>query len=71
MSNSSLIEIEPFQEQPHLLDTSLQSLIEPLVPFLLGAVDSGFTTKRQLCFRVMYYYTKIRGYKIASKKLNI
>ena len=61
-----LIQIEPFQEQPHLLDTSLQSLIDPLIPYLTGAVDWGFTVHRQHCFRIMYHYTKIRGYKVTS-----
>jgi hypothetical protein len=62
----SLMQIEPFQEQPNLLDSALQSLIDPLIPSLLEAVESGFTVQRQKCFRIMYHYTKIRGYKVTS-----
>jgi tubulin-specific chaperone D len=66
-TNTKLTQIEPFQEQPHLLDTSLQSLIDPLIPYLLDAVNIGFNVRRQQCFRVMYHYTKIRGHKVASR----
>jgi hypothetical protein len=62
----SLMQIEPFQEQPNLLDSALQSLIDPLIPSLLEAIESGFTVQRQKCFRIMYHYTKIRGYKVTS-----
>ena len=37
------------------------------MPFLLEAVESGlFTIKRQNCFKILYHYTKIRGYQITS-----
>jgi hypothetical protein len=61
-----LTQIEPFQEQPNLLDPFLQSLIGPLITYFTKSVDSGFTVKSQQCFKIMYYYTKIRGHKITS-----
>ena len=63
-----LMQIELFQEQPHLLDSSLQSLIDPLAPFFLKALETGVTPKGQQCFKIMYHYTKIRGYKIPGKR---
>jgi len=64
-----LIQIETFQEQPNLLDSSLQSLIDPLIPYFVENVEEGFSVKAQQCFRIMYHYTKIRGYKITSRVL--
>jgi hypothetical protein len=69
--SKSLTQIEPFQEQPHLLDSSLQALIDPLVPFFVSAVDNGFTVKAQQCFRIMYHYTKIRGYKVTGTPFSL
>ena len=34
-------------------------------------MDSGISVKSQQCFKIMYHYTKIRGYKITSAFPNI
>jgi hypothetical protein len=53
------------------LDSSLRSLVDPLAPFFLQAVETGVTPKVQQCFKIMYHYTKIRGYKITGKSQGI
>ncbi|GAA5944447.1 hypothetical protein JCM10213_002657 [Rhodosporidiobolus nylandii] len=60
--------LDEYQEQPHLLDPSLESLVSPLLLALRQQVrqpEPPLTSKRlNRLARLVYYVTKVRGSKV-------
>ena len=63
--------LDRYQEQPSLLDQSLESMVTPLLQAVRtvargGAGDTGASVLPHAC-RVMYTLCKVRGYKTIVK----
>lgn len=55
---------EKYQEQPFLLDKHLEDMITPMITLLKHQIENQlleFNTRH--LFRVLYYLTKVRGFK--------
>ncbi|KAG2210327.1 hypothetical protein INT47_003312 [Mucor saturninus] len=60
--------LDYYQEQSHLLDPSLESMIEPVMARLRQAVDKDVKPETTLIlFRFLYFLTKTRGFKTIVK----
>ncbi|OBZ90614.1 Tubulin-specific chaperone D [Choanephora cucurbitarum] len=61
--------LDSYQEQAHLLDPSLESMIEPTMKQLRHDIEDKklVTETTNLLFRFMYLLTKTRGYKTIVK----
>ncbi|KAG2186104.1 hypothetical protein INT43_002542 [Umbelopsis isabellina] len=63
--------LDTYQEQPHLLDPHLESMITPAVERIRTCVskDSAIETQNKCIylFQYLYYLTKTRGYKTIVK----
>ncbi|KAI8577490.1 hypothetical protein K450DRAFT_212781 [Umbelopsis ramanniana AG] len=63
--------LDVYQEQPHLLDPHLESLIEPVVIRIRANISSSSAMEAQSkcawLFKYLYYLTKARGYKTIVK----
>ncbi|GAA5802597.1 hypothetical protein HPULCUR_008067 [Helicostylum pulchrum] len=55
--------LDYYQEQSHLLDPSLETMIEPVMKRLRKDIDQGQTDLTLVLFRFLYFLTKTRGFK--------
>ncbi|KAI9247117.1 armadillo-type protein [Helicostylum pulchrum] len=59
--------LDYYQEQSHLLDPSLETMIEPVMKRLRKDIDQGQTDLTLVLFRFLYFLTKTRGFKTIVK----
>ncbi|KAF2645263.1 hypothetical protein P280DRAFT_115775 [Massarina eburnea CBS 473.64] len=69
--------IEPFQEDPQILDTHLKSFIPPLVAVYLGTLHTtapkrkrGYTPLSHAICQILNLFCKVRGEKVVKGFLN-
>lgn len=62
-----LSKLDVIQEQPQLIDPYLEALVEPVLNILQDLSPAPLSTFQADLYRVLYYYTKIRGAKVVGK----
>eukprot|EP00049_Salpingoeca_infusionum_P003287 m.65120 g.65120 ORF g.65120 m.65120 type:complete len:1273 (-) comp12047_c0_seq2:165-3983(-) len=59
---------ERYQEQPHLLDSHLDSITQKLTQIVSVEYNDELKELHDAAFRLIYILTKVRGYKVVSKR---
>ena len=59
--------LDQYQEQPHLIDPHLESMLNKLIQVTKEVTVDAET--KHLAFRYLYFIAKVRGYKVVSRHL--
>lgn len=59
--------LDQYQEQPHLIDSHLDSLLTKIIDIIR---EDGLSLEvKHSAFRCLYFISKVRGYKVVSRHL--
>ena len=59
--------LDQYQEQPHLLDSYLDSFLEKIITAVRD--DTVVLDAKHVAFRCLYFIAKVRGYKVVARHL--